>query len=246
MQFYGFYNAFGSGTDEITGVGSESQPSAIDTITQQNDVLFNGQLSNLSRVLIHVGLRAFRPDGTTFLHKHDLRAYESLNIHNVPLRSIEVFVPVGKKIGFHGMGCLTKVESPDEMAVALTKTGLDEALRQSPDFELDQYKSSTITTATDTTLWTPATSSCIGVYKINMAVAGAQTIELKFTDSIGSVPSEAIIGLYRFGSEGTYTMDFDTALLRNPNGQDGLLLATTTTTASTEIDCIGHNILVSQ
>jgi len=41
-------------------------------------------------------------------------------------------------------------------------------------------------------------------------------------------------------------MDFDTALLRNPNGNDGLLVATTTTTASTEIDCIGHDILVSQ
>ena len=67
-------------------------------------------------------------------------------------------------------------------------------------------------------------------------------------DMVEAVDSayEAIIGLYRFGSEGTYTMDFDTALLRNPNGNDGLLLATTTTTASTEIDCIGHNILVSQ
>ena len=143
------------------------------------------------------------------------------------------------------MGCLTKTESPDEFAVAMTKTGLDEALHQSPDFELDQYKSSTITTATDTTLWTPASATCIGVYKINMAVDGSQTIKLKFTDSTGS-SGDAIIGLYRFGSVGTYTMDFDTALFRNPNGQDGLLLATTTTTASTEIDCIGHDILVSQ
>jgi len=246
MQFYGFYNAFGGGTEIVTAGSNENVPSARDTISQNKDILFNGQFTNLSRVLIHIGLFAFRPDGSTVLHKHDIRAYESLNVHNVPLRSIEVFVPVGKTVGFHGMGCLTKVESEDELAVALTKTGLDEDLHNSPDFELDQYKSSTITTATDTTLWTPASDSCIGVYKINMAVAGAQTIELKFTDSVGSVPSEAIIGLYRFGSEGTYTMDFDTALLRNPNGNDGLLLATTTTTASTEIDCIGHDILVSQ
>ena len=246
MQFYGFYNAFGGGTEIVTAGSNENVPSAKDTISQNKDILFNGQFTNLSRVLIHIGLFAFRPDGSTVLHKHDIRAYESLNVHNVPLRSIEVFVPVGKTVGFHGMGCLTKVESEDELAVALTKTGLDEDLHNSPDFELDQYKSSTITTATDTTLWTPATDSCIGVYKINMAVAGAQTIELKFTDSVGSAPSEAIIGLYRFGSEGTYTMDFDTALLRNPNGNDGLLLATTTTTASTEIDCIGHDILVSQ
>ena len=245
MLFYGFYNYKGSGTEEITAGDNENIPSASDTISQNADQLFNGQFSNLSRVLIHVGLHAFRPDGSTVLHRHDIRAYESINIHNVPLQKIEVFVPVGKKIGFHGMGCLTKTESPDEFAVAMTKTGLDEALHQSPDFELDQYKTSTITTATDTTLWTPASATCIGVYKINMAVAGAQTITLKFTDSTGS-SGDAIIGLYRFGSEGTYTMDFDTALLRNPNGQDGLLIATTSTTASTEIDCIGHNIKASQ
>ena len=246
MMFYGFYNAFGGGTEEITAGSSENVPSASDTITQQTDVFFNGQFSNLSRILIHIGLEAFRPDGSTVLHKHDIRPYESLNIHNVPLRKIEVFLPVGTKVGFHGMGVLTKIESPDELAVALTKTGLDESLNQSPDFNTDVFKNTTITTATDTTLWTPATDTSIGVYKINMACAGAQTIELKFTDSVGSVPSEAIIGLYRFVAEGTYTMDFDTALLRNPNGQNGLLLATTGTTASTQIDCIGHDIKASQ
>ena len=245
MQFYGFYNAFGGGTEVITAGSNENVPSATDTISQNKDILFNGQFSNLSRVLIHIGFYAFRQDGSTVLHKHDIRAYESINVHNVPLRSIEVFVPVGKTVGFHGMGCLTRIENEDEFAVAMTKTGLDEALNKSPDFELDQYKSSTITTATDTTLWTPASSSCIGVYKINMAVDGAQTVKLKFTDSTGS-SGDAVIGLYRFGSEGTYTMDFDTALLRNPNGDDGLLVATTTTTATTEIDGIGHDILVSQ
>ena len=245
MQFVGFYNAFGGGTEVVTAGSNENVPSATDTISQNNTILFNGQFTNLSRVLIHIGLIAFRQDGTTVLHKHDIRAYESLNVHNVPLKSIEIFVPVGRTIGFHGMGCLTQYEDNDELAVALTKTGLDEALHNSPDFDLDQYKSSTITTATDTTLWTPATDSTIGVYKINMAVDGAQTIKLKFTDSTGS-SGDAIIGLYRFASEGTYTMDFDTALVRNPNGNDGLLVATTSTTASTEIDCIGHDILVSQ
>ena len=245
MKFYGFYNWKSAGTEEITGISAENVPSSEEVLSQNPNILFNGQFSNLSRVLIHVRLEAFRSDGSTTLHKHDIRAYESLDLRNVPLRSIEVFVPVGKTVGFHGMGCLTRIENEDEFAVAMTKTGLEEALNKSPDFELDQYKSSTITTATDTTLWTPASDSCIGVYKINMAVAGAQTVKLKFTDSTGS-SGDAVIGLYRIGSEGTYTMDFDTALLRNPNGNDGLLLATTTTTASTEIDCIGHNILVSQ
>ena len=42
------------------------------------------------------------------------------------------------------------------------------------------------------------------------------------------------------------SMDFDTAMLRNPNGQNGLLRAITSTTAATQIDCIGHYIQASQ
>ena len=41
-------------------------------------------------------------------------------------------------------------------------------------------------------------------------------------------------------------MDFDVAMLRNPNGQNGLLRAITSTAAATQIDCIGHYIQASQ
>ena len=78
-----------------------------------------------------------------------------------------------------------------------------------------------------------------------MSVAGAQTIELEWTDSAGT-GGVNVIGMYRFGAVGTFVMDFDTAMLRNPNGQNGLLRAITTTTASTQIDCIGHEIVASQ
>ena len=43
-----------------------------------------------------------------------------------------------------------------------------------------------------------------------------------------------------------FVYDFDTAMLRNPNGNNGQLMATTTTTASTNISCIGHYIQASQ
>ena len=85
MQFYGFYNAFGGGTEVITAGSNENVPSATDTISQNKDILFNGQFSNLSRVLIHIGLYAFRQDGSTVLHKHDIRAYESIDLRNIPL-----------------------------------------------------------------------------------------------------------------------------------------------------------------
>ena len=245
MKFYGLYNFAGTGTEEITGVTNPNQPSAEDFLSQNADVLFSGQFTNLSRQLLHVSLHAFRSDGQTSMHKHDIRPYESLDIRNVPLKKIQIYVPTNKKVGFHGMGVFVLVEDEDERAVAFTKASLSESLRSSPNFDTDIYKKSTITTATTTTLWTPATNKDIGLYKANMAVAGAQTIELEWTDSTGSAGVE-VIGLYRFGSEGTYTMDFDTAMLRNPNGQNGLLRAITTTTQSTQIDCIGHEIVASQ
>ena len=77
-----------------------------------------------------------------------------------------------------------------------------------------------------------------------MSCAAAQTIELQWTDSAGA--NVAVIGMYRFGNEGTFVMDFDTAMLRNPNGNNGLLKAVTTTTAVTQIDSIGHEITASQ
>ena len=245
MRFYGFYNFKGGGTEEITGIANEGLPSSEDVVSQNNNIFFNGEFTNLSRVLVHVGLFAFKSDGATSLHKHDIRPYESLVLRNIPLQKVQIYVPSGQTVGFHGMSTLTLIENEDERAVALTKSSIGEALHQSPNFNTDQYKNTTITTATTTTLWTPATDTSIGLYKVTMACAGAQTVELRWTDSTGS-SGDAIIGLYRFGAEGTFVMDFDTAMLRNPNGDNGLLRATTTTTASTQIDCIGHDIKASQ
>jgi len=245
MRFYGFYNYKGGGTEQITGITNAGLPSSEDTISQNSNILFTGQFSNLSRKLIHVGLHAFRHDGSTSLHKHDIRPYEALDLSNIPLQKILVYVPPNETIGFHGMGVHTLVEDDDERAVALTKSGIRETLAQTPNFDTDVYKKTTITTATTTTLWTPTTDTAIGLYKVNMSCAGAQTIELEWTDTAGT-GGVNVIGLYRFGGEGTYTMDFDVAMMRNPNGQNGLLRAITTTTASTQIDCIGHDIQVSQ
>lgn len=244
MQFYGFYNAFGSGTEVITGGANANLASAEDVVSNNPNIYFNGQYSNLSRQLIHLTFYALRQNGTTTLHKHDIRPYESIDLRNIPLNKLQVFVPANASVGFHGMGVLTLIEDEDERAVALTKSSISESLRGSPNFNTDIFNKNTITTATTTTLWTPVANSSIGLYKLNMACAGAQTIEVFFTDSASANPR--VIGLYRFGAEGTYTMDFDVAMLRNPHGDGGLLRATTTTTASTQIDTIGHDILESQ
>ena len=245
MRFYGFYNFKGGGTEQITGISNEGLPSSTDNISNNPNILFSGQFSNLSRRLVHVGLHAFRHDGSTTLHKHDIRAYESLNLSNIPLQKIDVYVESDITVGFHGMGVHTLIEDDDERAVALTKSNINEALRQSPNFDTDIYTNTTITTATDTIVMTPSTNTSLGLYKVTVACAGANTVQLKWTDTAGTGGFQ-IIGLMRFGAEGTFVYDFDTAMLRNPNGQNGQLMATTTTTASTQIDCIGHYIKASQ
>ena len=128
------------------------------------------------------------------------------------------------------MGAITQVEDSDERAVALTKCDIFETLNQSPDFDTDEYTSTTITTATDTIIMTPTTGTSLGLYKVTVACAGANTVQLKWTDTAGTGGFQ-ILGLLRFGAEGTFVYDFDTAMLRNPNGQNGQLMATTTTTA---------------
>ena len=245
MRFYGFYNFKGGGTEQITGISNEGLPSSTDNISNNPNILFSGQFSNLSRRLVHVGLHAFRHDGSTTLHKHDIRAYESLNLSNIPLQKIDVYVESDITVGFHGMGVHTLIEDDDERAVALTKSNINEALRQSPNFDTDVYTNTTITTATDTIVMTPSTNTSLGLYKVTIACAGANTVQLKWTDTAGTGGFQ-IIGLMRFGAEGTFVYDFDTAMLRNPNGQNGQLMATTSTTASTQIDCIGHYIKASQ
>ena len=245
MRFYGFYNFKGGGTEQITGISNEGLPSSTDNISNNPNIFFSGQFSNLSRRLVHVGLHAFRHDGSTTLHKHDIRAYESLNLSNIPLQKIDVYVESNQTVGFHGMGVHTLIEDDDERAVALTKSNINESLNQSPDFDTDIYTSTTITTATDTIVMTPSTNTSLGLYKVTVACAGANTVQLKWTDTAGTGGFQ-IIGLVRFGAEGTFVYDFDVAMLRNPNGKNGQLMATTTTTASTQIDCIGHYIKASQ
>ena len=83
MQFAGFYNFGGGGTEEITGVSNENIPSHEENVCSNDRMFASGQFSNLSRLLIHVTLKGF---GTAeAFHKHDLRPYESLNIKMIPL-----------------------------------------------------------------------------------------------------------------------------------------------------------------
>jgi hypothetical protein len=242
MKSAGIYNFGGAGTEVITGGSNENIPSHEENICNNDKMLFSGQFSNLSRVLIHVTLRGF---GTSsVMHKHDLRPYESLNVIMFPLSSIAIHVPTNEKIGFHGMGSLIQTEDEDEFAVALSKSSLTETLNQSPDFDTDDYKNVQITSATTTDIWLPTTDTDIELYKLTISTSAANIIDIIWTDSSnGTVKT---IGKLRFTGEGSFVYDFDTSGLRNPNRQNGKLRLITASATTVDVQAVGHEVKEGQ
>ena len=246
MKFIGFYNFKGGGTEEIIGGANVnlSYADSEDIISNNPKIFFSGQFTNLSRVLMHVTLKG-SGNSATALHKHDLRAYESLNITMVPLGSIAVHVDTGITCGFHGMGVLWESEDEDEFAVMASQSNMIETLGGSPDFNTDNYTRVTTTTATTTDLVSStAGSTDFALYKCTISSAGANVIDLIWTDS--SDGTIKYIASVRFSGEGTFIFDFDEGMLRNPSRQGGKLRAITSTTASTVFDVIGHLVESSQ
>ena len=242
MKFVGFYNFGGGGTETITGGANENIPSFTENVCQNDKMFFSGQFSNLSRKVVHISLNGF--GSAEVFHKHDLRSYESLNVTMIPLKSIGVHAPTNELVGFHGMGALWQSEDEDEYAVMGSKSYIQEDLHKSPDFELESYTRTSITTATTTTLLASASDSDFGLYKATIATDGANVIDLLWTDS--SDGTIKYIGRYNFGGSGTFVADFDSSLLRNPNGQGGKIRAVTSLATNVTIDIVGHLVKIGQ
>ena len=232
MRFVGMYNFGGGGTEIITGVANEQLPSHTENIGYNEKVLFSGEFTNLSRTLVHITLHGF--GSAQNFHRHDLRAYESFKVQNVPLASVSIYVNAGEQIGFHGMGTLVEAEDEDEYAICLAKSSMNEALPNSPQFDTDQYDRVTIAAATTADLVASGANEDYALYKLTISAAAAQVVDVFWTDSANA--NVEFIGKISFADEGTWVYDFDPAFLRNPNRQGGKLRYTTTTAASTTFD----------
>ncbi len=246
MKFIGFYNFKGGGTEEITGGANENlaYANAEDIISNNENIFFSGQFTNLSRKVCHITLKGSGSSATA-LHKHDLRAYESLNCTMIPLGSVAIHVETDLKIGFHGMGVLWEAEDEDEFAVMSSQSCLLESMSGSPDFDTDEYARTTITTATTTSLVESTVGSTdFALFKATIHSNGASIVDLIWTDSSNSTIK--YIGRIEFSGAGSFVMDFDEAMLRNPNRQGGKLRAITNNTATVIIDTIGHLVKASQ
>ena len=242
MKFVGMYNFGGGGTEVITGVANEQLPSHTENIGYNEKVLFSGEFTNLSRTLVHVTLHGF--GSAQSFHRHDLRAYESFVVKNVPLASVSIYVNAGEDIGFHGMGTLVEAEDEDEYAIMLAKSTMNEKLPNSPNFDTDDYTRVTQAAAATVDLLVSGADEDFAVYKITVSPVAAQVVDLFWTDSANG--NVEFIGNLNFSSAGTFVYDFPDSMLRNPNRQGGKLRMTTSTAASTVVDVIGHEVHAGQ
>jgi hypothetical protein len=237
VKFVGLYNFAGGGTEEITGNGSHTIPSFSEVINNDPKTFFSGQFSNLSRELLHITLKGTAGQTQT-MHKHDIRPYESINVINIPIGSIDVIIESTNTLGFHGMGALWQVEDEDEFAVFASKSSITEGGSDPNVFNTDSYTRVTSTTATTTDLVVSGDDNDFAAYKITVATDAANVVDIFWTDS--SNGNVHFIGRMRFASEGTFVYDFPDSMCRNPNRQGGKIRVTTSTTANTVIDVIGH------
>jgi hypothetical protein len=242
MKFVGMWNFGGGGTEEVTGVANENMPSHTENVCYNEKTLFSGEFTNLSRTLVHVTLSGF--GSATNFHRHDLRAYESFVVKNLPLSSMSVYVEAGETIGFHGMGSLVEAEDEDEYAIMLAKSTMNEKLPNSPQFDTDDYDRVTVAAAQTGDLVASGADEDYALYKLTISAAAAQVVDVFWTDAANA--NIEFIGKISFADLGTWVYDFDTAMLRNPNRQGGKLRYTTTTAASTTFDCIGHEVHAGQ
>ena len=196
----------------------------------------------MSRQLIHITFRGF--GSAQAFHRHDLRAYESIEIFNVPLASMSVSVPAGESIGFHGMGTIWTAQDEDEYAIMGAKSGMFEKLPNSPNFNTDSYTRVTQAAAATVDLVVSGADDDFAAYKITVSPVAAQVVDLFWTDSANG--NVNFIGQLRFASEGTFVYDFPDSMMRNPQRQGGKLRMTTSTAASTVVDVIGHEVHAGQ
>ena len=242
MEFNGFYNFAGTGTAIITGGANDNIPSFSENVCADPKMMFTGQFSNLSRQLIHITFRGF--GSAQSFHKHDLRAYESISLYNVPLAAMSLHTPTGLNVGFHGMGTIWTAQDEDEYAIMGAKSGMFESLANSPDFDTDSYTRVTSAAAATVDLVASTATTDFAAYNVTVSATAANIIDLFWTDSANA--NVAFIGRIDLAGAGNFVYDFNSAMLRNPNRQGGKLRMTTSTAANTTVDVIGHVVQAGQ
>lgn len=206
-------------------------------VTDNEKQFFFGQLANLSNIDGQVSIHRW---DEAKVHQHDLRAKESITLNAFPISQLQYFAPNGTWEA-HGMGVIVECDNDQDVAELLLQTEMYENLVSGRVYNFPICTRTTITTATTTTIKTPATGFKTRVYKITVACDGADRVDIEWTDSDGTSNAN-FIGKIRFGAEGTFVYDFGDQGYECPNGLNGLMRAITSTTANCVIDVISQDV----
>lgn len=227
-----------SGTEEFTGTSSVALlPANTRKIVDYENQYFFGQISNLSNVDVRLSLKTLGLGSN--IHSHDLRAKESINIKCLPIQELGIII--NGSVLVHGMGVIVEIDNSEDLARLISGgIGLFEELHDYRHYTFPLTDHTDIAAAQTTTLITPTTGKSIRVYKITVAVAAANNVTLRFTNAAAG--SADIIGTLIFASSGVFVYDFGDRGWENPNGEDGLLQAITSTAGDTDIDVIYEEV----
>jgi hypothetical protein len=142
------------------------------------------------------------------------------------------------------MGTIWTAQDEDEYAIMGAKSGMFEALPNSPNFNTDSYTRVTQAAAATVDLVVSGANDDFAAYKITVSPVAAQVVDLFWTDSVNG--NINFIGNLNFAGAGTFVYDFPDSMMRNPARQGGKLRMTTSTAASTVVDVVGHIVVEGQ
>lgn len=214
-----------------SGANAAIPPAQNFQVLQKEIQWLTGQILNLSSEPVTVQFTGFGGKGLT---KFTLQAFEGIKFRNLQTEYIGFVSANAAQVEVLAMKWeanpnLNPVELPNVEIETLFSAPQTAGIA-----DASVYDRTTISSATTTTVATPASGNTITAFKVTIAVDGADIVDLFWTDSTPA--NSRFIGRVQFGGQGSYTFDLDG--LRNPHGADGLLRVTTSTAATCTVDVV--------
>jgi len=155
-----------------------------------------------------------------------------------PMTSIRV--AVNGTVRIMGFGFIVDEQTAEDFAKLLANETIEVVSDVGRNNTYSNYAHTDISTATTTTITTPATGRTLRIYKVMCSSQGAARPIVQWTDSDGT-SNVNIIGGPNYGSEGSWIWDFGDRGLHCPNGVGGLLRLVSNNTAVLDVDVISRD-----
>ena len=164
--------------------------------------------------------------------------YGGIQLTKHPMTAVRIAVNGTCRI--KGIGFIVDEETPEDFSKLLANENMEVLNDVGRNTAYGNYTHTDITTATTTTVCSPATGYTVRIYKVMCSTQGAARPVLQWTDSDGTT-NPNIIGGPNYGAEGSWIWDFGDRGLHCPNGVGGLLRLISNNTAVLDVDVISRD-----